>query len=81
MSEQDAALREANLYFEAHREAFVREHHEEYVLIRSGETVGFFADRGEAYREGKTAGGVFLIRQCLRTEEEQQAIFHSRVTV
>ena len=80
--EQAAVLNEANLYFEDQRDVFVREHHGEFVLIYGGEAVGFFPDRAEAYREGKASSdGIFLIRECLRKDEEQPAVFHSRVGV
>ena len=74
-------LRESNEHFEANRVAFVRDHHRHYVLIHRRTTVDFFEDRGSAYLRGKSdfPGGVFLIRQCLRKEEEERAIFRSRV--
>ena len=77
----EAAFLESNKHFEANREAFVRDHHTDYVLIQGRTTVGFFKDRGSAYLRGKKdfPAGVFLIRQCLRKEEEERAIFRSRV--
>ena len=76
-----AAFLESNEHFEANREAFVRDHHRSYVLIHGRTIVGFFEDRGLAYLRGKKdfPGEVFLIRRCLRKEEEERAIFRSRV--
>ena len=48
----------------------VKEHENEYVLIREGEIIGFFADRCEAVREGYRRFGFvpFLVKEVTPTE-------------
>ena len=68
--------------FKEQQAMLASEHHEEFVLIHNESIVGFYPAGGDAYREATTKGlqsGSFLIRQCLRLEEEIPAVFHSRV--
>lgn len=75
------SLEKALAYFKKKREEFVRDHHREFVVIY-GETVdGFYENELEAYTSAKKKypPGSFLLRPCLRTEEEQIPSFRSRV--
>ena len=76
------ALENQLSYFRKRQEEFARDKHEKYVLIHD-ETVGGFFDSSlaafEAARGKKYLAGTFLIRPCLRTDEETVQLFHSRV--
>lgn len=68
-------------YFEKNREKFVKEHHGEFVVIHGEEVEGFYKDQLEAYTSAKRKypAGSFLLRPCLKPEEEDKPTFHSRV--
>lgn len=68
-------------YFRKHQEEFARKHHGEFVVIYGEEVEGFYKSELEAYTAAikKHPGGSFLLRPCLRPEEEGVAVFHSRV--
>lgn len=73
-------------FFENHQAEFAQNHHRQFVLIRQPqkpEIVDFFPSYGDAYAsavfEAKIPPETFLIRRCLRSEEEKPAVFHSRV--
>ncbi len=77
------SLNEPLAYFRANRDKFVRGHHREFVLIHDNSEIGFYETGGKAYKEARNRNlesGTFLIRQCLREDEENVAIFHSRVS-
>ena len=67
--------------FRENQEKFASKHHGQFVVIHDDEVIGFFDDELEAYHEAKTRYGLgaFLLRQCLRQEEEDEPVFHSRV--
>ena len=68
-------------YFKENQEKFAKEHHGEFVVIH-GETVdGFYENELEAYTSAKKKypPGSFLLRPCLRPEEERIPSFRSRV--
>ena len=70
-------------YFRAHQEEFVKEHYKQFVLIHDETIEGFFKDELSAYISGKNkypAGG-FLIRSCIKREEESNVVLHSRVAI
>ncbi len=70
-------------YFKEHQEEFASQHYRKFVLIYDRSEVGFYDTGGEAYEEAiesQFESGTFLIRQCLRLDEETAAIFHSRVS-
>ncbi|MCY4151795.1 MAG: hypothetical protein OXE94_06110 [Aestuariivita sp.] len=68
-------------YFRDHQENFARDHYREYVIIHNQSVAGFYDDQLEAYLEAKEKfqPGEFLIRQCIKPEEEKTVVFHSRV--
>lgn len=70
-------------YFEARQLELAKAHHGEYVLIQDTGIVGFYPTVGDAYwyavDEAKLTPGKFLIRECVTPDEEQPAIFYSRV--
>ena len=67
-------------YFRNHQEELVRDHHGKYVLIHDEQVVGFIDSELQAYSEAKKnyTPGSFLIRRCLKPEEETTHVFHSR---
>ena len=69
------------LYFRDHQEEFVAENPGRFVLICDQTIEGFFDDEIEAYivAKQKFQNRSFLIRKCVRKEEETAAIFRSRV--
>lgn len=57
-------------------------HHGKIVLIFNESIIDFYNSMGEANAEALHRGyepGTFLIRQCLKPEEEPEITFHSRV--
>ena len=68
-------------YFRKHQEKFASEHHGEFVVIYEEDVEGFYKSELEAYIVAikKHPDGSFLLRPCLRPEEENVAVFHSRV--
>ena len=76
-----ASLQKETDAFEQRREEFAENHHGEVVVIHGTEVAGFFESEREAYLSAKEkfGKGSFLIRRCLRADEERPAIFHSRV--
>ena len=70
-------------YFKEHQGEFASQHYQKFVLIYDRSEVGFYDSGGQAYEEAikrQFKSGTFLIRQCLRPDEEPVAIFHSRVS-
>ena len=68
-------------YFKKNQEKFAKEHHGEFVVIHGEEVEGFYENQLEAYTSAKKKypAGSFLLRPCLRPEEEETPTFHSRV--
>ena len=77
----DTSLEHALQYFKERQEQFARENHGKVVVIYDSDVFGFFDSELEAYMAAtkKYQEGSFLLRQCLLPEEEERAIFHSRV--
>ena len=75
------SLGEELSHFRDHQEEFAKENPGKFVLIYNQTVEGFYDDETEAYLAGKNkfADGTFLLRKCIRKEEEIAAIFHSRV--
>ena len=75
------SLGEELSYFRDHQEEFAKEHTGQFVLIYSQNVEGFYDDEIEAYvaAKRKFPEGTFLLRQCIRKEEEKAAIFRSRI--
>lgn len=76
-------LEEQLAFFRKHQEEFARDHHGQYALIHDQTADGFFDSELDAYVEGKKKCGVgnFLLRRCVRPEEEAAQVFHSRVAI
>ena len=75
-------LSEQIAYFKKHQDELASKHHGKFVLIHNQSEVGFYDSGGQAYEDAlsrQLQSGTFLIRQCLRPDEEAIAIFHSRV--
>ena len=68
-------------HFRDHQEELAKENPGKFVLIYNQTVEGFYDDETEAYLAGKKKflDGTFLLRKCIRKEEETAAIFHSRV--
>ena len=76
-----ASLESDLQYFKEHQTQFARENHRKVVVIYDSDVFGFFDSDLDAYMAAtkKYREGSFLLRQCLLPEEEERAIFHSRV--
>ena len=74
-------LEKPTAFFEQHRDEFAENNHGKIVVIHETEVAGFFENEREAYLFAidKFEEGSFLLRRCLKTNEEHPAIFHSRV--
>ena len=70
-------------YFQQHQTELAEEHHGEFVLIHDESIEGFYESELDAYTAAKRRydAGTFLIRQCLRPEEETTQTFHSRIAI
>ena len=81
ISQENQMLEKSIAHFNENREQFVNDHHGEYVVIFDNAEQGFYTDKLEAYLDAKSKfpRGSFLLRKCLRAEEEAPAIFRSRV--
>lgn len=68
-------------YFRKHQEKFASEHHGKFVVIHGEDVEGFYRSELEAYKVAikRHPDGSFLLRPCIRPEEEGAAVFHSRV--
>ena len=66
--------------FRRHQEEFARDNHGRYVVIHEDDVEGFYDDQLDAYLEAKAKfpPGSFLVRQCVRPEEERVVVFRSR---
>lgn len=80
-SDVPSALRKPLEVFESKQDEFADQHHGQFVVIHGDEVAGFFEDEVEAYTIGKSKFGTgqFLLRCCVRRDEEVTATFHSRV--
>lgn len=68
-------------YFKEHQEEFAKDHHGQFVVIYENSVEGFYDNEMEAYlaAKAKFPPGSFLLRPCIRPEEETAAVFRSRV--
>lgn len=75
------SLEQSLAVFREHQEEFASAHHGEYVVIHGERVVGFYDDQLEAYQMAKAEfpAGSFLLRQCLRPDEERTVVMRSRV--
>ena len=76
-----ASLEDALQYFKEHQTQFARENHRKVVVIYDSDVFGFFDNELDAYMEAtkQYQEGSFLLRRCLRPDEESEVVFHSRV--
>ena len=81
VSRRSKSLEQSLDYFEEHRDAFSKDHHGQFVLIHKGNVAGFFVNELEGYHEGKEDFGLgeFLLKRCIRVDEEVEIRFRSRV--
>ncbi len=70
-------------YFKKHQMELAEEHYGKFVLIHDESIVSFYELELDAYAAAKRNydGGTFLIRRCLKPEEETAQVFHSRVAI
>ena len=70
-------------YFKKNQVELSEKHHDKFVLIHGESVVGFYETELGAYTAAKRNydGGTFLIRRCLKPEEEAVHVFHSRVAI
>lgn len=73
-------------FFRNNQDNLARNHHRMFVLIREPKEpkiVSFYPTYQDAYAsavfEDEIPPEPFLIHRCLRADEEQPAVFHSRV--
>ena len=70
-------------YFKKRQMELAEAHHGDFVLIHDESIAGFYQSELDAYTVAKRVydDGTFLIRQCLKPEEETTKTFHSRVAL
>ena len=75
------ALGQQLAYFREHQSWLAEQHHGKVVVIHGETVVGFFDSDAEAYAAAvkEHNPGSFLIRRCLRLEEETPQVFNSRL--
>ena len=68
-------------FFRSIQSKLAQEHHGQFVVIHGESTEGVYGSELEAYLAARKKMGTqtFLIRQCVRPEEEIRPTFHSRV--
>ena len=69
-------------YFKKHQKDLAKKHYGKIVLIYEEDVKGFFESSGEGYKKALINGyteGEFLLRKCIRADEEKPTIFHSRI--
>ena len=68
-------------FFKTIQSKLAREHHGQFVVIHGESMAGFYDSELKAYMEARKKMGsqAFLIRKCVRPEEEIRHTFHSRV--
>ena len=69
-------------FFRKHQAELAEKHHGESALIHAESIIGTYPSDTDAYADAIDRGlkpGTFLIRQCLRSEEEKPVVLRSRV--
>ena len=69
-------------FFRKKQDELARQYHGKSVLVHAEEIVGIFPSDEAAYHQATKAKyepGTFLIRRCVRSDEEKPAVFHSLV--
>ena len=79
--ERTMSFEQSLAVFLKRQEEFASSHYGKYVVIHGDRVVGFFDDQFEAYNTAKAEfpEGSFLLRQCLRQDEERTVVMRSRV--
>ena len=70
-------------FYKKRQDELALNHHGKIVLICNESVVDLYKSEGEAHADALKRDyvpGTFLIRECLKLEEEPIAQFHSRVT-
>ena len=77
----DSILNKSISCFQKNQNDFAKNHYKEFVLIHDEYVEGFYADQLSAYLSGadQFPKGEFLIRECIKPEEQEKIVFHSRV--
>jgi hypothetical protein len=58
-------------FFNAHRDAFNRDHSNEFVVIKDETVVGFYKSQMDAFIAMKSAElGSFLVKQCIPADQD-----------
>ena len=68
-------------FFRTKQEELARKHYGQFVVIHRESLAGFYDSELEAYLDARKKMGAktFLIRKCIRPDEEIHHTFHSRV--
>ena len=68
-------------YFVEHQTELAQSHHGKFAVVYDGTVVEISDDERAAFVKARKnyPAGSFLIRKCIRPEEESKAIFHSQV--
>lgn len=74
--------REFNFYL-SKQDEFVKDHNEEWVVIKGDEVLGFYLDQLQAISETQKTHqlGTFMVQHISKGETEYTRTFHSRVAV
>ena len=65
-------------YFNNHREELLKDHKNEYVVIKDASIVGFFKEQAEAFKAMRDSElGTFIVQKCIPESEEIKE-FHTR---
>ena len=67
-------------FFRERQDELARSNHGQFVVIHGEKIVGIYHDEIEAYEAAaaKYQPGTFLLRPCLRKDEEEGVTFYSR---
>ncbi len=70
------------IFFDENRTKCIREHPEEFVVIKNKEFLGFFNNENDAILETLSNHklGTFIVQKCVSKEEETITIFNSGVS-
>lgn len=68
-------------FFKSIQSKLAQDHHGQFVVIQGASIEGFYESELKAYVAARKKIGPepFLIRECIRPEEEFRHTFHSRV--
>jgi len=68
-------------FFKENRGKFLTEYRNKFLVIKDQKIIGVYDTESEAYQKTieKNKLGTFLLQQCVEEENEQKAIFHTRV--